>query len=155
MARETEPVTAWPRLRPGDVVRIVSPASTPDADGVAAAQAELESWGLHVQLGAHFFDTFGYMAGRDEDRVEDLNEAFRDPAVRAVLTSRGGAGAYRIADAIDFDAVRRDPKPVIGYSDITYLHLALWRECRLAGIHGALTPGAHASGTLKDRKSVV
>lgn len=149
MAIDTEPVAAWPRLRPGDVVRIVSPASTPDATGVAAARAELESWGLRVQVGAHVFDEFGYMAGQDEDRLADLNEAFRDPAVRAIITSRGGAGAYRIADAIDFDAVSGDPKPVIGYSDITYLHLALWRECRLAGIHGAVAPGARASATLK------
>lgn len=130
-------------------MRIVSPASTPDPAGVAATQAELESWGLHVQLGTHVFDEWGYMAGRDEDRLADLNDAFRDPVVRAVVTSRGGAGTYRIADSIDFDAVRRDPKPVIGYSDITYLHAALWRECRLTSIHGAVASGAHAAATLR------
>jgi muramoyltetrapeptide carboxypeptidase len=78
------------------------------------------------------------MAGRDQDRLDDLNAAFRDPHVRAVVTTRGGAGAYRIADGIDIDAVRADPKPLVGFSDITYLHLALWKRCRLATIHGCL-----------------
>ena len=64
-------------------------------------------------------------------RLDDLNDAFRDQSVRAIVTTRGGAGAYRICDEIDFDAARADPKPVIGFSDITYLHAALWRACRL------------------------
>lgn len=127
----------WPRLQPGDIVRIVSPASFPDEADVAALQAELESWGLVVERGAHIFDRWGYMAGRDPDRLDDLNAAFRDPRVRAIFTSLGGAGAYRIAEEIDFAAVRRDPKPLIGFSDISYLQLALWRECRLVTIHGA------------------
>jgi muramoyltetrapeptide carboxypeptidase len=78
------------------------------------------------------------MAGHDDDRLNDINDAFRDPGVRAVITTRGGAGAYRIADGLDFDAVRSDPKPLVGFSDITCLHLALWRQCRLASIHGCL-----------------
>lgn len=60
MALDTEAAAAWPRLRPGDVVRIVSPASTPNAAGVAVVQSKLESWGLHVQLGAHVFDEWGF-----------------------------------------------------------------------------------------------
>ncbi len=127
-----------PLLHAGDRVRLLSPASTPDAQWVRASTAILESWGLTVEVGAHALDQWGYMAGRDEDRLADLNEAFRDHGVRAIITTRGGAGAYRIADGIDFDAVSADPKPVVGFSDITYLHLALWHNCRLAGIHGAL-----------------
>ena len=127
----------WPPLRSGDVVRIVSPASFPDEANVEDLRSQLESWGLKVELGAHVYDQWGYMAGTDSERLEDLHAAFRDPAVRAVVGSRGGAGAYRIADSIDFAAVRRDPKPVVGVSDITYLQMALWRECRLVSIHGA------------------
>jgi muramoyltetrapeptide carboxypeptidase len=99
----------------------------------------LTSWGLQVELGEHVFDRLGYLAGRDEDRVADLNDAFRDPGVRAILATRGGKGAYRIVDDLDFDAVRRDPKPVVGFSDITHIHLALWSRCRLAGLHGPFT----------------
>lgn len=125
-----------PRLRPGDRVRIVSPASPPGREGVARGVEVLKSWGLRVELGEHVFDQWGYMAGRDEDRVFDLNSAFADPGVRAVIATRGGKGAYRIADDLDIDALRRDPKPLVGFSDITHLHLALWARCGLASLHG-------------------
>ncbi len=126
-----------PRLRPGDRVRVVSPASTPDRGAVARGVELLSCWGLVVELGKHAFDRLGhYLAGRDEDRLHDVNEAFRDPGIRAVIATTGGKGSYRIADGIDFDAVRRDPKPLIGFSDITILNLALWRHCRVASLHG-------------------
>src|SRR5262249_46363076 len=79
-----------------------------------------------------------YLAGTDEERLADLNAALRDPEVRAIFATRGGKGAYRIADRLDFDAARRDPKFLVGFSDITILHLSLWTHCRLVGIHGAL-----------------
>jgi muramoyltetrapeptide carboxypeptidase len=92
---------------------------------------------LEVELGEHVFDRLGhYLAGTDEDRLADLNEAFRDPGVRGIIATRGGKGSYRIANAIDFEAVRQDPKPLIGFSDITFLHQALYRQCRLATLHG-------------------
>ncbi|MGW4956086.1 S66 peptidase family protein [Nonomuraea sp. NPDC004186] len=125
-----------PRLMSGDRVRVVSPASPPNPDLVAAGVELLTSWGLRVELAEHAFDQWGYMAGHDEERAADLNDAFRDPGVRAVFATRGGKGAYRIVDDLDFDALARDPKPVIGFSDITHLHLAVWRHCRLAGLHG-------------------
>ncbi len=78
------------------------------------------------------------MAGTDQSRLHDLNEAFRDPAVRAIITTRGGAGAYRIADDLDFDAIRADPKPLLGFSDITFLHLAMLKRSGVGGIHGSL-----------------
>ncbi len=125
------------RLRQGDRVRLVSPASTPDREEVAFGARMLESWGLSVEFGAHCFDRLGhFLAGADEDRLADFNDALRDPGVRAVITTRGGKGAYRIAHGLDFGAARSDPKPLVGYSDITILHLALWRECRIASLHG-------------------
>ena len=127
-----------PILRPGDRVRIVSPASTPEKDGVHRCADIFRSWGLQVEFGKSVFREAGYLAGTDEERIEDLNDALRDPGVRAVLASRGGRGACRIADRIDFEAARVDPKLVVGFSDITYLHLILWKECRLVGIHGPL-----------------
>src|SRR4051794_26355981 len=84
-----------PRLRRGDTVRLVSPASFPAREGLTAAIETLEGWGLRVEVGQHALDQWGYMAGPDQDRLDDLNDAFRDPAVRAILTTRGGAGAYR------------------------------------------------------------
>jgi len=125
------------RLRPGDRVRVVSPASPPDRTEVARGVTLLSNWGLRVELGAHVFDTWAhYLAGRDEDRLADLNDALRDPGVRAIVCTRGGKGAYRIADGLDFDAARRDPKPLIGFSDITILHLARWQRAGVGGFHG-------------------
>lgn len=125
------------RLRRGDTVRLVSPASTPDEEHVARTVGSLESLGLQVELGRHVFDRHGYLAGRDEDRLADINEALNDPKVRAVITTRGGKGAYRIADALDFAAMRADPKLLVGFSEITILHLAVWRHAGVPGIHGA------------------
>lgn len=136
-----------PRLRPGDRVRLVSPASCPSEELLTESVRTLESWGLIVEVAKHAMDRHGYMAGLDEDRLADLNDAYRDPGVRALFATRGGAGAYRIADGIDFDAVRADPKPLVGFSDITNLHLALWRECRVAGVHGFLAGDRSAEAT--------
>jgi muramoyltetrapeptide carboxypeptidase len=127
-----------PKLRAGDKVRFVSPASTPDEPAVFERVKILEDWGLKVDLGRHVFRKNGYLAGSDQERLEDFNEALRDPEVRAVFATRGGKGSYRIADQLDFEAVRRDPKYVVGFSDITVLHLSLYRHCRLVGLHGAL-----------------
>lgn len=136
-----------PRLRPGDRVRLVSPASYPEPSAIDRDLELLDRWGLVGEVGAHALDRWGYMAGRDEDRLADLNAAFRDPGVRAVIATRGGAGAYRIADGLDLAAVRADPKPLVGFSDITYLHLAL-----LAGgvpaLHGCLV-GSTAQATVR------
>jgi len=135
-------------LCPGDRVRLVSPASRPDRAWHTKSVAILEGWGLEVEVGDHAIDTWGYMAGRDEDRLSDLNEAFRDRGVRAIVTTTGGAGAYRIADGIDFDAVRADPKPLVGFSDITALHLVLGDRCGLACIHGCLA-GERATASVR------
>ncbi len=137
-----------PRLGPGDRVRLVSPASTPDPVSVDHYLKLLESWGLRGEVAPHALDRWGYMAGSDADRLEDLNQAFRDPGVRAVIATRGGAGAYRIADRIDAAAVRADPKPLVGFSDITFLHLSLLRNCRFGGIHGCLV-GSTAQASVR------
>lgn len=125
-------------LRAGDKIRFVSPASPPDRGEVLRRAALLESWGLVVEFGRHAFNRVGYLAGSDEQRLADLNDALRDPAIRAVFATRGGKGSYRIADQLDFAAARQDPKFLVGFSDITMLHLALLRQTCLVGIHGAL-----------------
>ncbi|TWS95956.1 LD-carboxypeptidase [Reyranella sp. CPCC 100927] len=127
-----------PSLKAGDKVRFVSPASTPEREAVLHRAHVLRSWGLDVDFGEHAFDKDGYLAGTDDQRLADVNAALRDPTVRAIFATRGGKGSYRIADRLDFATARRDPKFLVGFSDITILHLSLWRECRLVGLHGAL-----------------
>jgi muramoyltetrapeptide carboxypeptidase len=99
----------------------------------------LKSWGLLVELGDHVLSQVGFLAGTDEERLSDINGALRDEGVRAIFATRGGKGSYRIADRLDFRAAAANPKFIVGFSDITALHLALFRACGLVGIHGAIT----------------
>ncbi len=131
-----------PLLRPGDLVRFVSPASRPDPEGIERRAAVLRGWGLAVEVAPHAFDKLGYLAGTDDDRLADLTAALLDPAVRAVLATRGGKGSYRIAHRLPFEAIARDPKPLVGFSDITALQLILQHRCRTTSVHGALTSDA-------------
>ncbi|HEX6970012.1 MAG TPA: LD-carboxypeptidase [Micromonosporaceae bacterium] len=128
-----------PALRPGDTVMLVSPSGPPRPERVARGVELLTGWGLRPVLAPNVYARKGYLAGDDARRAADLNAAFADPFVRGIICTRGGYGAQRIVDAIDMDLVRRDPKVVVGFSDITALQLALWRDARLASVHG---PGA-------------
>lgn len=144
----TGEVLGVPVLHAGDRVRLVSPASCPTRAAVDDCLAVLARWGLRGEVAPHALAEWGYMAGSDADRLADLDDAFRDRGVRAIVATRGGAGAYRIAGQLDFEAVRADPKPLVGFSDITALHLSLLRHCGLGGIHGCLV-GATAQASVR------
>jgi muramoyltetrapeptide carboxypeptidase len=128
---------------------VVSPASFPSAEWAGQVMATLAGWGLRPELGEHALDRWGYMAGTDADRLADLNDALRDPGIRAVVAATGGAGAYRIVDGLDLTAVRADPKPVVGFSDITNLHVALWAATGLASVHGCVGTGGRTDETCR------
>jgi len=135
------------RLRVGDAVALVSPAGPVAQARVEVAVKVLSDWGLRPRIYPHALDKNSFHAGRDEHRAADLNDALADPEIRAVICNRGGYGVQRIIEHLDFDAVRRDPKLVLGFSDITALHAALWRNARLATIHGPVATGV-AQGIL-------
>ncbi|MFZ9709266.1 MAG: S66 peptidase family protein [Steroidobacteraceae bacterium] len=126
-----------PRIVAGDTIGLMIPSSAnwdpTDIDILLEALAVL---GLRGKLGRHVYDRYGYLAGRDEDRAADLNAFFRDPEVKAIHCIRGGWGAARLLPRIDFDAVARNPKALIGYSDITALLLALHARTGLVTFHG-------------------
>src|SRR5207302_7501422 len=94
IAISTLQVLTPPPLQAGDRVRFVSPASSPVREDVLQRALILEAWGLQVDFGEHAFKKLSYLAGTDEERLSDLNSAFRDPQVRAVFTTRGGKGSY-------------------------------------------------------------
>jgi muramoyltetrapeptide carboxypeptidase len=98
----------------------------------------MKGWGLKPEIGAHVFDEYGYLAGKDEDRLADLDDAIRDPGVRAIIATRGGKGAYRIAGDLDFDAMSQNPKLYIGFSENTIIELAFWKHCHITSIHGGI-----------------
>ena len=131
-----------PSLRPGDRVAVLSPSSWPDSlDQLEPILATLRAWGLAPEVGPHAVDRRGYMAGTDDDRLADLDAALHDPGIRAVIATRGGCGALRLVGRVDREALARDPKPLVGFSDITALH-QVWRGLGVPAIHGAVD-GAH------------
>ncbi|HTP12423.1 MAG TPA: LD-carboxypeptidase [Bacteroidota bacterium] len=128
-----------PRLRKHDLIGIVSPASTPSSQEKIDKGVEyLERLGYRVKVGKHVMSQHGYLAGTDEERVGDLNEMLRDPAVKAVFAIRGGYGTPRLLHLVDYRAVRRNPKIIVGYSDLTALQLALFKKTRLVTFSGPM-----------------
>jgi muramoyltetrapeptide carboxypeptidase len=105
---------------------------------VRPGAAILEEWGFRVSLDDRIYHRTddGYLAGEDHHRAAALNDALRDDDVDAIVFSRGGYGAMRILDAIDWPALRRNPRPLCGFSDITALHLAALRHAGVATLHG-------------------
>ena len=125
------------RLAPGDVVGLVDPASaTWEPIDVDIVEDTLTALGLVAKRGAHLLDRRGSLAGSDRDRAADVMAMFTDPSVKAVLPVRGGWGCARILPHLDFEAIRRNPKVLMGYSDLTALLLAIHARTGLVTFHG-------------------
>ncbi|MBN1879911.1 LD-carboxypeptidase [bacterium] len=132
-----EPLKA-PALRPGDTVAIVAPAGPPDHTSLNRGVRFLENSGFRVIIANHVIDRNGYLAGTDADRTNDFNSMLKRQDVRAIFCARGGYGSARIVRDLDFAALRKDPKIIVGFSDITTILAAVWAECRLITFHGPL-----------------
>lgn len=126
-----------PRLREGDTIGMISPASTlPELSRYDEVLRKIRSLGYRVREGAHSRDRYGNLAGNDRDRAEDLMAMFRDPEVDAVMAFRGGWGSNRILDLVDFQVIRDHPKALVGFSDITSLLLSVYARSGLVTFHG-------------------
>jgi len=125
------------RLTAGDSVALVAPASaTFNTMELEIAKESLEALGLKVQVGGHLLDRHGYLAGQDRDRADDINRFFAGTTIRAVLPVRGGWGSSRLLPYLDYEVIRRNPKIVLGYSDITALLLGIFARTGLITFHG-------------------
>ncbi|MER7078800.1 muramoyltetrapeptide carboxypeptidase [Saccharopolyspora kobensis] len=131
-----------PRLRSGDTVAVVAPAGPVPEELLDAGLAHLRAWGLQVRVGKHVRDRhpgLGYLAGTDADRAADLQEAWCDPDVAAVLCARGGYGSMRVLDHLDWaEMAAADPKVFTGSSDITALHDAVATQLGLVTVFGPM-----------------
>ena len=126
-----------PRLRVGDTVGVVSPASALGSDdGLDRAEHWIRGMGLAPKFGPNAGGRWGYLAGTDAQRAADLNAAYADPEVRAVFAVRGGWGGARILPLLDWATIRSHPKLLIGFSDVTALHLAFAARAGFPTIHG-------------------
>lgn len=128
-----------PLIRRGDTIGIITPSSAlVDETGYAVADDNFSILGLRVKWGRHVGEKYGYLAGKDEDRLADMHAMFADPDVKAIVCLRGGSGAARLLDKLDYDLIARNPKIFLGYSDITAFHQAIHTQTGLVTFHGAV-----------------
>ncbi|OCA89843.1 LD-carboxypeptidase [Pradoshia sp. D12] len=127
------------RIKKGDTVGVIAPASPPKKEALQKALSFLEQdLGLTVKMGSHIYKEYGYLAGEDAERVEDLEAMFKDEDVKAIICACGGYGTARIADAINYEVIRNNPKIFWGYSDITFIHTAIRQKTGLVTFHGPM-----------------
>ena len=145
------PLLIPPRLALGDTIGLVAPASpTEKPERVDEVIAHLKKEGFAVKTGTNLRRRIGYLAGTDAERAADLHAMFADPEVKAVFALRGGYGSCRLLPLLDYALIRANPKPFLGYSDITALHHALLVKAGLVTYHGpnaneAFQPGNNAA----------
>jgi muramoyltetrapeptide carboxypeptidase len=126
------------RLRPGDTIAVIAPAGPVDPQEMLPGLEQLEAMGYRVLPAPHLYERKEYLAGEDQVRLEDLHAAFLNPEVRAVFCARGGYGTLRLLPRIRFSTLRRNPKILVGYSDITSLLLAVYKRTGLVTFHGPM-----------------
>lgn len=126
-------------LRNGDTIGIISPASSPDdLSRINKGVNYFERLGYQVEVGKNVGKYEGYLAGTDEERVEDLHDMFSNKNIRAIICVRGGYGSPRLLDKIDYRIIRKNPKIFVGYSDITALQLAFFQKANLVTFAGPM-----------------
>jgi muramoyltetrapeptide carboxypeptidase len=144
------------RLSAGDTVGLVLPASAAfEADEIQFAKEQMEALGFKVVIGKHAFDKWGYFAGHDRDRADDINKMFADESVNGVVCYTGGWGSPRVLPYLDYDLIKRKPKVLIGYSDITALLNAVHKRTGLITFHGPVGASTYDPFTLENFRKVV
>ena len=143
------------RLRPGDLVGIIAPAGFTTDAALEKAVANIESLGLRARLGDNVHYVYGNYAGTVEQRLADLHAMFRDPEIKAVWAIRGGSGCISLLEHIDYQLIRAHPKVLIGYSDITCLHLALLRHAGLVTFHGPVASSTFSEYAVEHLRNVL
>jgi muramoyltetrapeptide carboxypeptidase len=128
------------RLEAGDTIGLITPASPPpDPLAMDHSVTALEDMGFKVKLGRNATKRWGYLAGTDQERATDLMKMFADKKVRGIICARGGYGTARLLPLLDYEVIRKHPKVIVGFSDITSLHCALLKKCNLLSFHGLMT----------------
>jgi muramoyltetrapeptide carboxypeptidase len=125
-----------PRLKQGDVIGLVAPAGHTNDNAIEKSVQHIEALGFRVKLARYLREVHGNYAGSVEMRLADLHGMFLDPEVKALWAIRGGSGAISLLRHIDYQLIRNHPKILLGYSDITALHLAIHRHAGVVTFHG-------------------
>jgi muramoyltetrapeptide carboxypeptidase len=138
-----------PRFAVGDTIGIAAPASPPEEPEIIdEAISRFIGLGFKIKPGKSLRRRDGYLAGSDEERAADINALFADPEVKAIFALRGGYGSCRILPLLDYDMIRVNPKPLVGYSDITAMQLAVLVKTGLVTYHGSNASSALTEANL-------
>ena len=127
-----------PALRKGDIIGITSPAGYITAHEIQSAVKKMESWGYKIQIGATIDKRDYTFGGSDEERTNDLQQMLDDPKIKAIMCARGGYGAVRIIDKLNWEKFKAKPKWIIGFSDVTIFHSHLNKNFGIASIHSKM-----------------
>ncbi len=149
------PVTKPARIKPGDTIGLIEPASASDDPfDISLVEEAIRAMGLVPKRGKHLLNRYGYLAGADKDRASDVNAMFADKDVKAIFAVRGGWGCARLLPYLDFATIRANPKLLIGYSDITALHMAIAAQAGSVTIHGPNAGSAWGKASVASFKEV-
>ena len=124
------------KLKSGDTIGLVSPGGFITEQQLEESKTNMTALGFSVVVAKNILNRFGYFAGTDKDRAEDLHEMFGNKKVDGIVCVRGGYGCARVLDFLDFNLIKRNPKILIGYSDITALLYGIYSQTGLIGFHG-------------------
>jgi muramoyltetrapeptide carboxypeptidase len=139
----SKPLIRPPKLTAGSRIALIAPAGPLlERDDLVRAEALCRALGYEPVLGKNAYSRLGYLAGSDDDRISDLNWALQDPSISAIWCLRGGYGITRILDRVDYQAMARQPKPLIGFSDISALLNAVTTASRVVTFHGPVARAA-------------
>jgi len=128
-------------LRPGDLIGVLSPAAAVDEPSLRSGLRVLEQAGFRLRLAPAALKKSGYLAGTDRERLADLHAMFLDPAVQAIIASRGGYGAGRLLPLVDPAVIRAHAKVFVGHSDLTFLLNDFVHRAALVTFHGPMVAG--------------
>jgi len=137
------------RLRPGGVIGVFAPSSPAANDEkVERGIRYLEGIGFRVEVGKSVYKRYGYLAGKDQARADDIHSFFRNRNISALIATRGGYGIHRILSRLDYSLIKNHPKIVVGYSDLTAMHCAFLSQANLVSFSGPMVASAMSDGSL-------
>lgn len=142
-------------LEKGDTIGLITPASAISRTAFESSLYNLESLGFKVKHSPNMRVKKGFLAGTDEQRIDDLHSMFEDDAVAGIVCARGGYGSGRLVAYLDYELIRRNPKVFVGYSDITALHYAIHQMTGLVTFHGPVAASSFPKSTEKYFTDVV
>ena len=139
-------ITIPPYLKKGDTIGIVCPSGYMPAENAETCIKTLETWGYRVKVGDTVGAQFHYFSGTDKQRIQDLQKMMNDNSIKAILCARGGYGLSRMIDHIDFQKFKKNPKWIIGFSDVTVLQAHIFQHFQIATLHAPMANAFSGEG---------